>query len=207
MDLTNFGFTTTGKKKETKDEEDAKLRKKEYEAKRQRTYLPSWEEEFPGLKYFTSTDDDGNVDDSKPKVMKCQICNDYPVFADKSCSLYVGTSAFRKDTLTAHWKSGSHRRCEEQRKTDERKKLETTGSASSSSSGPLLSCVRKMEREQEDKRKKLINTVYFICKHEMPFADFPRLIELQEVNGLDMGNFYRSDNGCRRYAYSFGINF
>ncbi|XP_076072048.1 zinc finger protein 862-like [Mytilus galloprovincialis] len=55
-----------------------------------------------------------------------------------------------------------------------------------------------MEKENEDKIKKLITTAYFICKHEKPFTDFQRLIELQEVNGLDMGNFYRSDNACRR---------
>ncbi|CAG2240803.1 unnamed protein product [Mytilus edulis] len=80
------------------------------------------------------------------------------------------------------------------------KKIEAaaSGSCSSSQSGPLLSCVRKMEKENEDKIKKLITTAYFICKHEKPFTDFPRLIELQEVNGLDMGNFYRSDNACRR---------
>ena len=37
MDLTKFGFTTSGKKKK-KDEEEYKERKKEYELKRQRTY-------------------------------------------------------------------------------------------------------------------------------------------------------------------------
>ncbi|CAC5379271.1 unnamed protein product [Mytilus coruscus] len=56
-----------------------------------------------------------------------------------------------------------------------------------------------MEKENEDKIKKLITTAYFICKHEKPFTDFPRLVDLQEVNGLDMGNFYRSDNACRRF--------
>lgn len=29
--------------------------------------------------------------------------------------------------------------------------------------------------------------------------DYPRLVVLQEKNGLDMGNFYRSDNACRRF--------
>ena len=130
--------------------------------------------------------------------MICQTCNNYPDLADRNCSVFIGTSAFRKDTLIAHWKSNSHRKCEEKKKSDEMKKIEASGSCSSSQSGSLLSCVRKMEKENEDKIKKLITTAYFICKHKKPFTDFQRLIELQEVNGLDMGDFYRSDNACRR---------
>lgn len=102
MDLTKFGFTTSGKKTKTKDEEEYKERKKEYELKRQRTYLPSWEEEFFGLKYAVHTDDDGKVDESKSKTMICQTCNNYSDLADRNCSMFIGTSAFRKDTLVAN---------------------------------------------------------------------------------------------------------
>ncbi|VDI00488.1 Hypothetical predicted protein [Mytilus galloprovincialis] len=141
----------------------------------------------------------GRLMSQKSKTMICQTCNNYPDLADRNCSMFIGTSAFRKDTLIAHWKSNSHRKCEEKKKSDEMKTIEASGSCSSSQSGPLLSCVRKMEKENEDKIKKLITTAYFICNHEKPFTDFPRLVELQEVNGLDMGNFYRSDNACRRF--------
>ncbi|CAC5417110.1 unnamed protein product [Mytilus coruscus] len=154
MDLTKFSFTTSGKKKKkTKDEEESKeKKKKEYELKRQRTYLPSWEEEFLGLKYAAHTDDDGKVVESKPKTMMCQTCKDYPDLADRNCSMFIGTSAFRKDTLIADWKSNLHRKCEEKKKKpDEMKKLEAPGSGSFSQSGPLLSCVRKMEKKMKTK--------------------------------------------------------
>lgn len=80
MDLTKCGFTTSGEKKQNqKMMKSLKRVKKEYESKRQRTYLRSWEDEFPGHKYSTFTDDDGDVDESKPihVVMMCQICMKY----------------------------------------------------------------------------------------------------------------------------------
>ncbi|CAC5374744.1 POLE2 [Mytilus coruscus] len=52
----------------------------------------------------------------------------------------------------------------------------------------------------EEKIKRLINTAYHVCKSECPFTDYSKLIVLQEKNGLDMGNFYRSDNACRRFV-------
>ena len=59
--------------------------------------------------------------------------------------------------------------------------------------------VKKMEHGLQEQLIRFINTAYFVAKYEKPFTDYPRLILLQEVNGLDMGNVYRSDNACRRY--------
>ena len=33
-----------------------------------------------------------------------RLCRDYPELADKNSSMYLGTSAFRKDTLISHRK-------------------------------------------------------------------------------------------------------
>lgn len=69
--------------------------------------------------------------------------------------------------------------------------------------GPMVDYVRRQDRENEEKIKKLINTAYHVCKTECPFLDYPRLVVLQEKNDLDMGNFYRSDNAYRRYPINF----
>jgi hypothetical protein len=37
--------------------------------------------------------------------------------------------------------------------------------------------------------------------------DYPRLVVVQEKNGLDMGNFYRSDNACRRFIQAIYDDF
>lgn len=48
-------------------------------------------------------------------MMICQTCLDVPECSDKASTLISGTRAFRKDTLTAHWKSKSHKACEERK--------------------------------------------------------------------------------------------
>jgi hypothetical protein len=83
-------------------------------------------------------------------------------------------------------------------RTLETKSKADDSTASSSASGPLVEVVKKIEHGLQELIR-LINTAYFVAKYEKPFTDYPRLILLQEVNGLDMGNFYRSDNACRRY--------
>lgn len=125
--------------------------------------------------------------------MFCSICRNNKVTADKSCSMFMGTNAFRKDTLASHWKSQAHIKCAEREAV--RKSEETQGS---SFVGPIVECVRKMDSNLEEQIRKLLNTAYFVCKEEMPFTSYPTLIKLQEKNGLDVGGFYRSDNACRR---------
>ena len=128
--------------------------------------------------------------------MFCQTCRDYPELADKNSSMYLGTSAFRKDTLISHWKSVSHKWCEDKKKVETKSKSDDS---TATSSGPLVEVVKKMEHGLQEQIIRLINTAYIVAKYEKPLTDYPRLILLQEVNGLDMGNFYMSDNACRRY--------
>jgi hypothetical protein len=35
----------------------------------------------------------------------------------------------------------------------------------------MVDCVRRQDRENEEKIKKLINTAYHVCKTECPFLD------------------------------------
>ena len=101
-------------------------------------------------------------------MMYCKICRDYEKYADRECSMFLGTKQFRKDILTTHWKSQSHRRCAE------RKKLEGTSEASTSIglAGPLPQLSRHMGKELDIQISKLINTAYFICKEELPFSTY-----------------------------------
>jgi len=116
--------------------------------------------------------------------------------------MFIGTSTFRKDILTAHWKSQSHV------KSTERQALliKAKSNAASTSQetdienvGAIVECVRKIDSSNEERIKKLINTVYYVCHEEIAFKSYNGLIGLQEKNGLDLGNFYRSDNACRRF--------
>lgn len=189
MDLTKFGFSVNKSSQKKEESDDKKEKKKEYEKKRKRKFQETWIVEYLGLAYekFESSEDE------REAKMFCSICRNNKVTADKSCSMFMGTNAFRKDTLASHWKSQAHIKCAEREAV--RKSEETQGS---SFVGPIVDCVRKMDSNLEEQIRKLLNTAYFVCKEEMPFTSYPTLIKLQEKNGLDVGGFYRSDNACRR---------
>ena len=49
-----------------------------------------------------------------------------------------------------------------------------------------------MNKEQVRTTEKVLRTVYFIAKKGRPFSDQPNLLELQELNGADVGFGLRS---------------
>lgn len=59
--------------------------------------------------------------------MFCEICRNNKVTAYKLCSMFSGTNAFRKDTLSFHWKNQAHIKCAE-RQAVKLKSKETQGS-------------------------------------------------------------------------------
>lgn len=101
MDLTKFGFSVNKSSQKKEESDDKKEKKKEYEKKRKRKFQETWIVEYPGLVYekFISSEDE------REAKMFCSICHNNKVTADKSCSMFMGTNAFRKDTLVSHWKS------------------------------------------------------------------------------------------------------
>ena len=47
--------------------------------------------------------------------------------------------------------------------------------------------VDSMNKEQVRTTEKVLRTAYFIAKKDRPFSDQPDLLELQELNGADVG--------------------
>jgi hypothetical protein len=76
MDLTKFGFMTSKKKKTDDHDDEKKEKKKQYEAKRERNFQENWADEFPGVRHAVQFDE-GNIDESTPKVMFCQTRKAY----------------------------------------------------------------------------------------------------------------------------------
>jgi len=44
---------------------------------------------------------------------------------------------------------------------------------------------------------KLFRTAYFLAKKERPFSDFPELLQLQNLNGLNLGKTYNNDKSAK----------
>lgn len=43
---------------------------------------------------------------------------------------------------------------------------------------------------------KLFNIAYYVLKEEEPFITFPKLLNLLNLNGLNLGNTYKNDHAC-----------
>ena len=54
-------------------------------------------------------------------------------------------------------------------------------------------------RARQEKLIKLFNTACFISKDNLSFAKFPELYRLQMKNGLDLGETYLNDHGCKEF--------
>jgi hypothetical protein len=48
----------------------------------------------------------------------------------------------------------------------------------------------------------LFNTAYGVVKAGKPFSDYELICEIQVKNGLDLGENYRTINGCKTFAAS-----
>lgn len=194
--LSKFGFTSSKPVKRKKNESEVRECKRKYESNRSRVFLSRWTEEFPGLKYenikiashsdeassssttSTSTSSKSNTSDreqtrssetasstSDAGVMYCNVCREYSDYADKSSSLFLGTSKFRKDTLTAHWNSQGHKKCFARKQLCEKTEQNST-QESVAIVGPIVDMFRRVDQNTEEKIKKIIKTVYFLCKNE-----------------------------------------
>ena len=61
------------------------------------------------------------------------------------------------------------------------------------------SFVKMKNRCDEEQRKDVamkINTAYLVAKEELPFTKFPKLLDLQRKNGLQIGERYSTDKKC-----------
>ena len=148
---------------------------------RLRRYQPSWEKDFPWL----CLDKDQNK-------MCCQLCRAFPALTDVNSSLFAGTSGFRRTTIQAHARSKSHHRC-----------FEAKCARENPAAAPIGRVLRNMSAEVQEKLGMLFNTAYFVGKENLAFSKFPELCKLQMKNGLDLGETYLNDYGCRLYPSHF----
>ena len=188
MSLFRFGFTRKSDREEFQaaqelnptepgDERKAETDVSTGKCKRIRKYQSSWERDFPWLGY-----------DKEKNTMKCRLCRSFPEIADKTSSLYIGTSGFRRTTIQAHAKSKSHFKC-----------FEANSAKENPAAAPMGIALRNMNAQVKEKLRKLLNSSYFVSKENLAFAKFPQLYKLQMKNGLDLGETYLNDHRCKEF--------
>ena len=120
--------------------------------------------------------------------MKCRVCRSFPEIADKTSSLYIGTSGFRRTTIQANAKSKSHFNC-----------FEANSAQENPAAAPMGIALRNMNAQVKEKLRKLFNTSYFVSKENLAFAKVLQLCKLQMKNGLDLEETYLNDHRCKEY--------
>ena len=156
-----------------------------YEEKRTRGFVTSWRKEFPWLE-----------NDEKERVMYCKWCRAYPSLADRASPLFIGTGPgakkktdYRKGGLNTHNNSSHHKKVEGKRYADE-----NPGQA------PMDIHLNNVSQEEKNRLCMLINTAHSTAKEDVAMKKFPKLCDLQEKNGLKLGENYRNDKSCREFV-------
>ena len=61
--------------------------------------------------------------------------------------------------------------------------------------------VRNLNADAHRGIARLTTTAYHVIKTGQPFASFPRAIELQQKNGVDLGTLYHTDEMLWKLLY------
>ena len=58
----------------------------------------------------------------------------------------------------------------------------------------------KPDEETKSRMERLFNTAHYVAKEVLAFKKFTGLCDLQEKNGLDIGNNYRNRMKCKEFV-------
>ena len=128
--------------------------------------------------------------------MYCSICRRYPAFANLQSSLYIGCGSggkYRIDSLLHHKASKEHYRCSLQFEK------ESNPDYVESIKAALQRNVVKLSEKCHSALQCLFNTAFFVAHEELAFRKFAGLCELQKKNGVQFGDQYKNDKGCKTF--------
>ena len=129
----------------------------------------------------------------KNELVGCSICADIPKIAlDKRgihvskewslCTVSARNKRRLKEKIYQHESSGAHKTANEVLKIREKQTLEN--------------CIQDANTQLLAETVRIFRTAYALAKMNMSFACQKMLVQLQELNGLDMGRVHRSDHSC-----------
>ena len=155
--------------------------------------MPAWLDKFVWLRYG-----------DKENIMWCETCRTYADHADKTSSLFQGTDTFRIEPLQAHNRSPEHIACELKHARMRHSQSESQSETHSSSQplGPMDKVLQKLDHEADMQLQFKFNTAYHISKYKLAFSHMGPLCDLQEKNGVKMGERYRNDKKAKEFIHS-----
>lgn len=136
--------------------------------------------------------------------VRCKICLKYEskIKAQRNynstwCS---GTSNTKKDTVTTHLNSDSHKLT---RKLEQEEEFRITpGPLPSYAATTIGRAIFKLNETEKGRISKLLEIAYVIAKEELPFTKFAQIANLEKKHGVDLGVTYLNDHACAEFIDS-----
>ena len=136
--------------------------------------------------------------DGKVSEVCCVVCKEFEsqIMSSKnfSDSWIKGSKNPSSDSVKKHVSSEMHKRA-----ADLALKKELGPKEYNENIYNNTSIGRSLTRMHEETKKVMKNrfaTAYYLAKKEKPFTDFPDLLDLQEINGLEVKKGYRTDRAA-----------
>ncbi|KAL5019991.1 hypothetical protein ScPMuIL_002883 [Solemya velum] len=120
----------------------------------------------------------------------CECCRTFAV--DHTSNFVTGNQRVKKEGVKYHKDSTSHK--------DALHIKSASLKRARSKATPFEKSLMKMDEVQMAKMEKLFTTAYYLAINERPFSDFPKLLELQAVNGLSLGETYFTDKAAKEFV-------
>lgn len=132
--------------------------------------------------------------------LKCKYCCSYPelvkAFAnpgDNNSNIYIeGTTVIKKCNAENHAKNKGHIKA--------REKYNAIHADITPVGQSIKDVVSSMNKNENEKIKKLFDISYYLAKEELPFTLFPAQIELEKRHGVDLGITYTNAKACKTFT-------
>ena len=128
--------------------------------------------------------------DDERGVILCKYCQQFGATTAGKSDFVTGSKTFKRETMKKYNQSFTHIRSRDsfiakQKAFEDRPIMKS-----------FVKMSNKSDEEQRNDVAKKMNTAYFIAKEELPFTKFPKLLDLQRKNGLQIGETYSTDKKC-----------
>ena len=106
------------------------------------------------------------------------------------------TTNFRSSNVERHVKSKSHLKAMDIHyiKQNPMEEDQTT----------LINSFKGVEKKVWEQTKKKFEVSYFVAKEEIPFTKYEKILNLEELHGVDIGASYRNDKACAEFVDYLG---
>ena len=136
--------------------------------------------------------------------MKCSMCTKYEKSIDHiqgfNSEWIVGSTNFRSSNAERHATSKAHGKAMEIFMKERNEIIKPTDAYQTTLESGFVAANKKLQEQT----KKKFEVSYFVAKHELSFTKYEKILDLEEMHGVDIGPSYRNDMACAEFIDFLG---